>query len=84
MEGWLYMAQHKAMRLTGADLSKVPRYRYLLPRTRPMRASHRPCWWCRVTPLYADCPLLHRADCQVRLGGSGSDKAYWQMQSLSW
>ena len=21
-----------------------------MPRTRPIRASHRPCWWCRVTP----------------------------------
>ena len=27
-----------------ARLSKVPRYRYLLPRTRPMRASQRPAW----------------------------------------
>jgi hypothetical protein len=35
-----------------SHLLKVPRYRYLLPRTRPILASQRPCWWWRVTPRY--------------------------------
>lgn len=31
--------------------------RYLLPATRPILASHLPCWWCLVTPLYFEAPL---------------------------
>lgn len=49
---WCSMHQHiMHVRFTQIDLPNVPRYKSLLPATRPILACHRPCWWCLVTPL---------------------------------